>query len=957
MNKKAQFFIISTVVMAIALTAVITLLTIPTELTTDDLRSQTRDIFELQELVSNFRIITNSMYKLWPLEQTMRTSFTIKNYKNYTISNNNVIVKVDVNDYAVSETFELRDDEGGLTAYFSTLDNETMIVNFKNSFNALQSKKFFLYYNKISDSLNTLRQEEKVIKVEETNTELSYKSPYYEAVFNKTSGVLKNLTITGSSDVSNGFYADITRKGDSYNQSNKLNAELNIISLTGNELVINISLPLNSSYVTQLYHLTPRMIVLEQRFEIDWLIEAGGSEDLQEFNLSYVINTTRESLAYKTYTNNSLNQPSEELFNPSNSHVLFTSETGIGVIHSQDSLTTYRTDPGLTTRVQLLNNTLPKGLVKQELIISPFYTNHTNTMGTCLNYNKNPLNSEETLSKTSFVNYLTQPVNKILKSSLNNLIFNTTHTRTNNPQVIIARNAQPSHTPFSIKTKTFNNYDLNTARIQDENGLLKPYSVETRNYHNASMINFFMCNNASEGVSETSFELMNLKGEEFTITINSRSETINDDLTLELYASNNELIKTETITPSTPGSVETNTYTINANNMSGVYELKLSGDDVQFKSITSLPLISINGKFIINNTSEEVLFFQTSDDFTLDTSGHSPVGIALNNTLKELINTTSPFTKSIQHNYTKKGDYYLTIKPGVTMVNTSLNIGCEEYYLTPDYEIEYVLLTPVQGVNHYYVNQSEADDTKNYQKSNITYSSDSKILTTSLMQWDFDNDEFTYNGSSNWFSSGDFYACVGDYGSCSEETTSFTFSKIITNSTLLKKALFTSSSIEPIISFYNDSNLIGIKLLNNEGDYYTFGINWMINGDEDDYYKTSFEQEGFLNSEEAFSSYEVKTNDWNYIGKNDSVNVLGLFFKNEDLKQGSAVLRISDDGVKVSMNEFGDKIIYLYIGDEWSDLERVRNSLNSEPEVWNKIIQYYYTFQGENVESSGYLIG
>ncbi|PIX42941.1 hypothetical protein COZ55_01615, partial [archaeon CG_4_8_14_3_um_filter_38_5] len=83
MNKKGQFFIISTVVMAIALTTIIGLLTIPLQLTTTSLTSQTRDLNDMRTAVNNLKTLTNSLYNYWPAEQTMMTEFTAKDYNDY----------------------------------------------------------------------------------------------------------------------------------------------------------------------------------------------------------------------------------------------------------------------------------------------------------------------------------------------------------------------------------------------------------------------------------------------------------------------------------------------------------------------------------------------------------------------------------------------------------------------------------------------------------------------------------------------------------------------------------------------------------------------------------------------------------------------------------------------------------------------------------------------------------
>ena len=952
MNKKGQFFIISTVVMAIALTTIIGLLTIPLQLTTTSLTSQTRDLNDMRTAVNNLKTLTNSLYNYWPAEQTMMTEFTAKDYNDYDALNNNFIIRLGIDDYAVDNSFALYSNGRIILATFSQNSNGTLIISFKDTILKGEEKEYRVFYSVMTDSQRALTNSAENSNYEDNATHVKYESPNYLVLMNKTTGLITDLKIKGySNDLITYMGARVTNATD-YTQDG-MAAEVAVLKYSNNVLLVNSSGRINNTYVTQLYSFHPGIISVNQEYEI---LTFGL------YNLSYVINATTEldSLAYQDTIIAGIIQPAEASFGSDKYYTVFrNNNTGFGILYSQESTTSVITGTGTDTRVQLTNNDYSTtGIVRQEIIIVPYYNGYNYSITAGKNFANNPAVAYN-YTKNEYLKTVWQQFDNFLKSSLNSFDFVTSQNNTLNPQIIIGKNNNPSSIPFECNTLSFYNKDLNTLEITNNNGLTAPYGITTQNYHNISYLGFNTVNNAGEGIASTNYSLMNPYGNDFTITVSFNSETVDDAIAATVYAPNNTIVNITTIIPANPENWETREVLVSGFNVSGVYTLNLAGDNSVFTASTTLPLISAKAPLIINATLTQQIYFELGKTETLtttDINSNAP-RITINNTDRTIINNTGSFTNAINHTYYTNTPYYLLMTPGVMKISADLNLGLKNYYLSPENDVTYVISDRVLGKNYYYLNSSDSTTIKTVQYSNMSYSDSLKELNNSLYSWDFDDEEFTLAGSDNWFHGGDFYACTGTYAACTTETTSFTYNSLIENTTLFKSALFTSNVITPIITMNNNTDLFKLKLVNNADDDYTFGLEMRVNGNNDEYYKTSFNKEGALTGTEFFHYSNLTSSEWNYIAKNDSNNVLGLFFQSNDLKQANNVLIINDDYLRIGLNKYGDKILYFYLGNDWNDLDKILSELNNKPLCYDELINCYFNYNSENAEGSGYIIG
>ncbi|MBN1923572.1 MAG: hypothetical protein JW791_02315 [Nanoarchaeota archaeon] len=946
MSRKAQFFIISAVAMSIALTVILGLLTVPPALTLSNLQSQSRDLHDFQETISNIKSLTNSLYDNWPLQQSSSAGFTIRNNNGLNAYNNEVIVKVLVDEYAENNTFQLVSNGEYLDASYALIKPGELIISFKDSFEKGESRNYRVFYNLESDAEKKLVFQEQRSRYDETLAEVRYYSPTYEAIISKSTGVITSLVIKGDDiDLSTAFKARVRTSSD-YDQDS-MTATVSILKYENNVLVVNVSGQIEpNTYLTQYYYFQPDIITLRQ----DFIISSAG-----DYNLSYVadVASSLNSLAYRKYANNSLSLPSETIFDSYNHHTVYKTSAGIGFIYEQDSLVTAQTPSGVDTRIQLVENSYTPNTITQEIIIMPYFNNYNYSIIAANNYNTNPLQSAK-ISKTEYLTYASNPIITSMTGSSSTLVFQQLFNESLNPQIIVAKNAAPSITPFSFTAKSFKEKDLNTLELNAD------YGLTTKNYHNGSYTNFYAVNQENQGITSTDYEMINLNGEDFSLGIRMNSETLTDTLDIEVVSPNNTLVLRQTLSPAIAGVFEEHDFTVKGYNVSGVYTLNVEGEDVVFSISTTLPLININAPFVLNATTDTVLYFEAGNDYTIKCESFDGLTsqVIINNTHEAVLSENLNFTRTINHTYYTTTPYYMHLKQGITLIDANLKFGSEDYYLNPDYEVKFIVEDKVLGKNYYTINASTSTTNKTVYYENMTYSFSTNTLTNKDYEWDFDTETLTYKGSNNWLYNGDFYACTGTYGSCTVETTSFTFDSLIENTTLFKSASFSSNTIKPLVRVFNASNLFMIELENPTKLPYTFGINYRIGGDDDTYYKTSYlEDEISLTSTTVYSSTIINNTGWNYIGKRDDSASTGLVFNSKDLKQGINSMVISDDYLRIGLNGFSTHVLYFFIGEDWTSIEAVVNSLNNAPVCYDEVIQYSYDYYSENLDSSAVIIG
>ncbi len=910
MNRKVQFFIISSVVISIALTVVVALFSVPSLISTKVLISQSRDINNLDSFVSGISSTSNYLHSFWR-SGTNRIAFSTYSSDESLLR----VIYISTSDEVDPCSASVFDSLGNKVEAYSSYNLGDGI--FVSIFGKRQKGEdtFYLTYDDPNGPYTPFNNHLSSYVLNSTG--FFYTSPFYSLFINGSNGVVEALSLEGGTKVVNHLGA----MSNSNSQSD-MSATLSLLSNSSGVVVLNITGMVDSNVgLEQIYTFTPRAIFITQRFNI---VSSGT------YNLSYIVSSDLDSIYFNNQVFSPLSQPTEQLSNITTSSYLFESNTTVALFNTPSSYVFLKsTTSGVEERIQLKENSYSSKEVYQSIAIVPELKNYTNLITTSyLTSYSSPLSLSDYINLS--YGLLTSPM------SIYGYETNLTYSVGNDDMAVVYSSTPskvPIYLPLSLKDKN------GTVCIKEGNNYVLN-GLTSSNWRNSSYLPFYFKNDLANGIGSTNFSLINLDGNDFTIGIDSIGGTPNS----KLYYPNGSVY-----------SFSSNYVDVDSMDLSGIYTLSIEGD-VNFKVNSSLPLISVNGPFIINSTTTSYLYFETNRDFDIGATGiGSNTHIILNSTREVILNSTTPISyTTVEHNFTWYSPYSLVVGPGVVLINSSNLFGINSNYLRDDGLVYAVVNVPIYGLVRFNLEYpcSHSFDT------DISYSQTTSTVSNSYFEWDLDDDSFTYDSSSNWFYGEPFYSCIGTYGSCDIESTQFDFDSLIDNTTISKAAYFNSTSIDVVAEFYNHSNLIKLTLFNPTNKPFTFGFNFKADGTDDTQFKSSSTEEETIDSTERYlASYDLDDGRWAYIGKSDGTRYVGIIFNYNDLKNGDKSVIYSSSSLKLSLNRYGRKTIYLYIGRSWDDICSISTYLNSLSQPSNKLYIFNYDFNSNNVESSGVVLG
>ncbi len=910
MNRKVQFFIISSVVISIALTVVVALFSVPTLISTKVLISQSRDMLSLNSFLLGIESISSHIHSFWRTG-TNRIAISAQ-YSRDSLLNVLYLPSIDEIDPCSASVIDDSGKKVGAYASYNAGDGVYLSL-FGRSVEG--EDRFYLVHDKPDGPYTPSSTADASYLFNSTG--FFYSSPFYTLFINGSNGVVEYISLIGGSEVINYMGAN-----SNSNSQTTMDANLTIISNSSDVVVLNVSGMIDPSVaLQQVYTITPRAIFVTQKFDI---LSSGT------YNLSYYVSSSLDSIYFNGETFSPLSQPTELLSNITTSSYLFESNSTVALFNTPSSYAFIKsTLLGVDERIQLRENSFSLETVYQTIAIVPELKRYDDLYSDSYIISYSPSLSIDDYLNNSY-NFITSPIsaygyetNMTYSLGEGDVAFVYSSTPSNIPVYI----------PFSLEGRN------GTVCVSDENKYVLS-GLTSSNWRNSSYIPFYFKNDVLNGIGSTNFSLINLDGDDFTIGIESIGGIPNS----KLYYPNGTVY-----------SFSSNYVNINSMGLSGEYTLSVEGD-VNFKVNSSLPLINVNGPFIINSTSTSYLYFEANKDFGISATGiGSDTWIVLNSTRNIIINSSIPLSyTTIKHNFTWYSPYSLIVGPGVVLINSSNVFGIRSNYLRDDDLVYLVVNEPIFGLTKFKLNYPC------YRSFNtdISYSQTTSTVSNTYFDWDLDDDIFTYSSSSNWFYGEPFYSCIGTYGSCDIESTLFDFDSLIDNTTISKAAYFDSTSIGVVAEFYNNSNLIKLTLINPTDKPFVFGFNFKADGTDDTLFKTSSTEEKTIAPvEEYLASYDIGDGRWAYMGKSDGTNYVGIIFNYNDILNGDKSIIYSNSSLKLYFNRYGDKTIYLYIGKSWDDFSSVVSSLNSLSQPSNKLYIFNYDFNSNNVESSGVILG
>jgi hypothetical protein len=902
MNKKSQFFIVSIVLFSMALTSIIYLLTIPNELSKKDIQNQMKDYDDFYSSLKTLRQLSTSINNYWPKSQPNRLSFQVSNI-NYDLANNQLyLMNLELDDSINDESFYLSNNGKKMSFSISQIGTSNYLISFKDSIPLDESKNYYLFFNKLSDSETYLMDEEKISDYFEINELINYESNTYKATINKSSGEIISIKLSGT----NYETLSLAAKSNSYSQSN-CNANYSFTSYSNNVLRINFTCLLGTVTLTQNYDFHPDFIIVNQDFNILYF---------NNYNLSLIANSFLNSLLTNEGLNESLTQTVLTSYDSKYASI-FLDDYGTLLI-GNNSKPYIITNPNITLDYRLNETNFNPGTYSQKIIIAPYFNNYNYSLRIANNYFSNPLNTI-TITKNDFLNYFKLSFLNILSNSFNNMLFFINKSYSNTKMASISQDSKYTISQFNIKNQKL----LNNSLI-DESGNELKFGYYTKNYARNSTFPTYLCNNESMNVYNTTYEFMKINGSQIIIQINTTGE-----INAKLYDYSDNLITQDTFS--------TNTILTINNDVNGLYKLVISNENACFKISVNSPLISVKSPIIINTSQNLELFFKTNQNFQLIKTNitNSPT-VTLSNALGTLVNDSNSFSYNVSNNYYDLVNYYLNITAGKFYLSNENNFGIKNSYLPTSYDINGAIIKDYNAIEYYSINNSEPS---NYCIMNYSNTQ----LNNSGYSIDFTNKEFTID-SVNWVYGSEIFN-INDLN--------FDFNGLILDTSLLKSFELDSANATMIITAINDSNLIIIDLENIKKSF-DLKINLRINGDLDNYYNFNSKNEYYETSTNIDSKTLLKG--YNFIAKNDSGNYFAIIFNADDLVKLNEAIKVHNNYLQISLSKYSKKI-YLYFTNDINDLLKIVDGLNNNIIISNELLTYNYFYTSQNFKSSGTIFG
>ena len=901
MNKKTQFFIVSTVIISMALTTIIYLLTIPGELSRKDIQGQLRDYDDFYSGLKTLRQLSMSIHDYWPKSHPNRLGFELTNLGSKDATNQVFLLNFEVDDSAVKESFYLIRGGEKLAFSASQVSAKNYLLSFKDSVSRGSSNEYYLFFNKLSDTSAYLKEDEKISDYYETSQAINYESSTYKAMLNKSSGEVLSVKLSG-----NGYELGSLQAASNNNLQSGCTANYSFTSYSNNVLSVNFTCMLGTVTLVQNYEFHPDFFLVSQDFSVLYF----GS-----YNLSLTAITSLNSLASSVGVYEPLSQPALTLHD-SKYASLFYQDYGALFI-GNDSAPHLITSPNITMHYRINSSSFNSGTYSQKIIIMPYYNDYNYSLIAADNYFNNPIN-RRSMEKNEFLSYFKLSFLNLLSNSFNSMFFFINTTRSNNMITSISR--EPSYSPreFTITHKELFNKSLLQA-----SGKELSYSLTTDNYHRNSSIPYYLTNNESLGVLNTTYEFAKLSGSQITAIINTTGP-----INVKILDYLSQLIYDNNISSDAVISLESN--------ISGIFKIVISNESALFKVSVNQPIISVNSPIILNSSGNSELFFKTDSSFNLNKTNLIGSAMAvLSSSISVLINESGNFSYESGNNHYSKANYYLNVSSGKTFIDNGLNFGAKNSYLSGDYEINGMIFKNFNALEYYRINNSAPN---NY----CALSYNNSVINNTAYSIDFANNGFIID-SINWSSSELF----------SIDSSAFSFSGLILDSCLMNSFQFDSANASMILTALNDSKLFIINF-ENVKKIFDFKVNLRISGDADNYYNFNSET-GYFAASKIIGSKSLNLG-YNFIAKNDSGTFAAIIFKADDLMQSSSSIIAHNDYLQISLSKFCKKV-YLYITDDLNELIKMSSELGNEITVSDELLTYNYYYTSQRFKSSGTILG
>ncbi len=823
-NKKSQFFIISAVFIALALTTIITYLSMPNELSFQSFNSEQSLMSRTQALGDSIISVMDNIYDSWwdPL-LTQRIKIVLKEENNIEFNSFTQRIITNFPEDTDEESIRVIEDNKEIPFSLIWLDlrNKIAEISFQTSISRGGKKEIFVYFSKKTDSKHIESPSyDSKINVIENSTDIIINTNHYEAKLNKTRGGMlyylspknyDNNLIINNEDY--GVQSIFECNNTEYKQSSESNPTINIFN--NGPVMVNIrvsgehGIAPGREFYTQDYYFYPDTIRIKTNVRWAENINCEASEDNFIFDrISFNGSTLLGGQLYYKDNNTNLFENYDYVEDrPGDWIDYYHEKQGVGIIlmNKTGYFSFYRNSTSSVKFSDLIgmNNTkFSPSSIEYEYVLYPHRGQWEKTRDYNILYNKSQIienesfvdffKSKENMIKNSFSQkgfstYLSTSISEVEQSFNHDITWYKGDFTPNSRKVFkVYSKHQVQNFPIKISSNLPKGFDANSLLLSDKSGKKITTQIITDGIiANYSEFNVYCQNPDSIDYNNYTYYLFNHDGRNFTIGIDLEETS---DFNVSIYYPNKSTIINK-------DNINTDKiYEIQSQNYKGFYKVVISkkNDNKYFRINSSLPYLILYNNRIRCKSGDSVkkIFFHVPENIknikinvsAYDSGARIKIKdldgniLAENNTI--YANTKYSFEIPIKE-YAYGKTYYLEFETSGSVeiifddsMHSSKSTN-KDYYIDYDKpKINLLFFDSLIGSKKYgiYYNVNTSEEEHEIMEpisfeSDLVVNETKKIVNNSYFSWDLKNNVFTYRNSTNFFQTTDKW--LTDFGNSS----------------------------------------------------------------------------------------------------------------------------------------------------------------------------------------------
>ncbi len=983
LSTKGQFFVVATVFIAIALTAIVAYLEIPEDISYDAFYNEENLLNSVNIVQKSINNLLKSSYSTWwnPYYKE-RIKIVLNETKNSESNFINYAVNVDFPDDIDTSSVRLIDGNARMpyNVYWTNESGRVGDITFQTAIDRGEKKTLYLYYNKESDTdiLDRGESDTANIRMDEFATNITINTQNYQAVLNKSLGGAI-ISITAKNIVDNLVYNQeggyriqsmFICNGTKYMQENDTTPLITVLQNTSNLLALRITG--NHTILSGREFYTQDQLYYSDRIKINEKIRWTDNINCQAGpNNTLIAKIAIDATNIDTYKDNdTTGTGTYEAYNdrPGAWADYSYSQAGVSlIIHNESKFASFKRTSSATNKSSeliLLNNTI---LTAQTVEYSYTIYPHRKDWTELQNY-YNLTNISQVYGPESYSTY-TANLKNSLKSGLSTIGYTIsidiasneiTQTYRNqkdwyngtflpNYRKIMQLFAPVSAFNYPVKFSAYleKNVDYNSLFVSDDAANILATQIISANQ--TSSFNVYCQNPVSTNYNNYTYYTFNPDGRNFTATITL--DTANTFNTSIEYPNGTCIVCNVTLSATT-------SYLVDASTIKGFYKIAINRtDDKYFQVSTTLPYTVLYNQRLRCKATDtiEPLYFHALENSTQVNISVKALSSNANARIKtldgDILLENNTITSGTTYNFIvpvkqyKNGqDYFLEYQTNGD-VEITLN-GNVSYALATNYshfidydapKLDLMFRDNIEKSKRYYIYYD-----KDEYRNPLNFTTDLSInknlfqVNNTFLSWDFDNYNFSFKNGPNWFASDDKW--LTDFGNSSNvastSNTTLTSFEILESGPVRARVRAIGNTTPQVVYYFNifayqKFITVEAEASNLTQNDITTGPFWRVNNTQDNsFYAVNDE----IDEDAYVGLYTIdKTNftgtTINWVGKRNNNTLMAMVMSSAEIVPSNRSAQIVLDRITIALTPSKKSEFHLFF-EEYTNLTRwdsVRN--------------------------------